>query len=138
MKLFASWLFVLLLAGCATTSRDADLHAAGVKTFGTDANLVVHEVRYTGPISNVVSGLTTNDELALASDLKAGTSRDVDLVIWSYSSPKAAATLLRALRYPAVQKLPRLRLLFAGDAQDAEKIRPAVEATGAKFYFYQR
>jgi hypothetical protein len=30
-----------------------------------------------------------------------------------------------------------LRLLFVGNAQDAERVRLAVEATGAKFFFHQ-
>jgi type IV pilus biogenesis protein CpaD/CtpE len=128
----------LLLAGCATTPRDADIRTAAVQIFGSDANLKIHEVIYAGPISSALSGMGTSDELALSSDMQPGAQQNLDLVVWSYSSSKAASVLLRALRYPGVQQLPHLRLLFVGDAQDADQVRLSVEATGAKFYFHQR
>jgi hypothetical protein len=93
---------------------------------------------YAGPLSSALSSMGTSDELALASDMQRGASQNLDLAVWSESSSKAASTLLRALRYPAVQKFPHLRLLFVGDAPDAERVRSAVEATGAQFYFHQR
>lgn len=131
-------LLILLLAGCATTSpRDAKMRAIGVQTFGTDAFLKVEEVLYAGPISGALSNLGTSDQLALVSAMRPRSGQRVDLVVWSESSSKAASTLLRALRYPGMQTLPQLRLLFIGDTHDAERVRPAVEATGAKFYFHQ-
>ncbi len=130
--------FALLLAGCATTPPDTAIHAIAVQTFGTDTHLKLHEVMYSGPFSSAISSMGTSDDLALAADLRPGASQDLDLVVWSDSSPKAAATLFRALHYPGVQSLPHLRLLFIGNPADAEHIRPTVEATGAKFYFHQQ
>ena len=128
----------IVLAGCATTPQDARIRAVAVQTFGSDTNLKVHEVMYAGPISGALSNLGSSEELALASDLQPGASQNLDLAVWSDSSSKAASVLLRALRYPGVQRLPHLRLLFVGDSQDAGRVRPSVEAAGAQFYFHQR
>jgi hypothetical protein len=140
MKTFSSLslALTLLLAGCATTPPDTAIHALAVQTFGTDTHLKLHEVMYSGPFSSAISSMGTSDDLALASDLQPGATQDLDLVVWSDSSPKAAATLFRALRYPGVQSLPHLRLLLIGNPVDAEHVRPTLEATGAKFYFHQQ
>ncbi|MBI5686002.1 MAG: hypothetical protein HZC54_13095 [Verrucomicrobia bacterium] len=138
MKPLTSLFLVVLLVGCATTPRDTNIRTVAAQTFGGATDLKIHEVMYSGPISGALSNIGTSDELALASDMKKGANQNLDLVVWSMSSSKAASTLLRALRYPAVQKLPHLRLLFVGDAQDGDRVRSAVEATGAKFYFHQK
>src|SRR5437870_2576651 len=122
MKTLTSLFLAALHVGCATTPRDTSIRAAAVQTFGGDANLKIHEVMYAGPLSSALSSMGTSDELALVSDMQRGATQNLDLVVWSESSSKAASTLLRALRYPGVQKLPHLRLLFVGDAQDAEQI----------------
>jgi hypothetical protein len=141
MKLLRSLSFALtclLFAGCATTSpKDAQLRAIGVQTFGTDAYLKIEWIPFAGPISDALSNLGTSDELDAAAAMKPGVSQRLDLIVWSESSSKAASTLLRALRYPGLRQLPQLRLLFIGDAQDAERVRPAIEAAGATFYFHQ-
>ncbi|MBI5773082.1 MAG: hypothetical protein HZA89_04975 [Verrucomicrobia bacterium] len=138
MKILTSLFLAALLVGCATTPRDTSIRAAAVQTFGSDTNLKIHEVMYTGPLSSALSSMGTSDELALASTMQRGATQNLDLVVWSESSSKVASTLLRALRYPGSQKLPHLRLLFVGKAQDGERVRSAVEATGAKFHFHQR
>jgi hypothetical protein len=93
---------------------------------------------YAGPVSSALSNMSTSEELALASDMLPGATQNLDLAVWSDSSSEAASVLLRALRYPAVQRLPHLRLLFVGDQQNAERVRQSVEATGAQFYFHQQ
>ena len=128
----------LLLAGCATPPRDADIRAAAVQILGTNTNLKIHEVLYAGPMSSVLGALGTSEELALASAMQPGATRDLDLVVWSRSSSKAASVLLRALSYPGAQQLPHLRLLFVGDSQDAGRVRQPVVAAGARFYFRQK
>jgi hypothetical protein len=138
MKTFTSLLLAVSLVGCATTPRDGNIRTVAAQVFGSDTNLKVHEVMYAGPLSSALSSMGTSDELALTSDMQKGATQSLDLVVWSESSSKAASTLLRALRYPGMQKLPLLRLLFIGDAQDGERVRSVVEATGAKFYFHQR
>lgn len=140
MKTLTSLFLAILLVGCATTPRDTEIRAIGVQVFGGDTNLKIHEVIYAGPISSSLSDTLgdTSEELALASDMRVGGSQNIDLVVWSESSSEAASKLLRALRFFGIQELPHLRLLFVGDAQDAERVRPAVEATGTKFYFHQQ
>jgi len=131
----------LFFAGCATTPpRDTEMHELGKQTFGTDAYLKVVWIPYAGPLSDALSsGLgNTSDELAVADAMLAAKSQKADLVVWSDSSSKTASTILRALRNPSLQSgLEQLQLLFVGNAQDADRVRPAVEATGAKFYFHQ-
>ncbi len=132
---------LLFLAGCATNSRDAQLRAIGVQVFGTDANLKVHNVFYGGPTGSTMSdGFdTANDQSALAADMKAAKSQKVDLVVSSQSSRLAAATLWAALHDPGLHDgLQQLRLLFVGNPEDGDRIKPAVEATGAKFFFQQK
>jgi hypothetical protein len=143
MKLHSVILLILLaiclsFVGCATP-QDADMRTLGIQTFGTDANLKIYCVTYSGPMTSALStGLgNTSEEVDLASEMQTAKTRNVDLVVWSDSSSAAASTLLRALRYPSVQGgLSQLRLLFVGDAKDADRVRPAVEATGAKFYYH--
>lgn len=129
----------LFLSSCAITPpHDKELHALATKTFGTDANVNVEWIPYAGPISSGLSSAlgNTSDELAIASAMMKAKEQPVNLVVWSESSPKAASTILLALRYPGVQAgLQQLRLLFVGNQEDAAKIKSAVEATGAKFYF---
>ena len=131
-------LFPLLLVACATSEsaarRETPIRTMAVEAFGGDANLRIHEVMWAGPLSGSLSSLSTGDQLALEEALASGAIRPLDLAIWSNSSSKLASTLKEALRYPNVQKLPQWRLLFVGNAADAEKVRPAVEATGAKFF----
>lgn len=134
MNIITTVFLALVLVGCATNPRDARLRDTAVQTFGTDANLKIHEVLYVGPVTSALSGMGTSEELALVSAMQPGTSRATDLVVWCESSSKAASVLLRALRDPGVQRLPQLRLLFVGTTQDAERVRQAVETTGAKFY----
>jgi hypothetical protein len=137
MKAACALLVMILLTACSTTStansRDARIHSAAVETFGS-SNFKTHEVFYSGPLSGALSSLGTSEELALAAILEKGSAEPLDLVVWSESSSKLASTLLRALRYPGLQRLPKLRLLFIGDEADANRARPAVEATGAKFF----
>jgi hypothetical protein len=144
MKVHSFILLILLaiclsLVGCATP-QEGQMRALGIQAFGTDTNLKLHYVTYAGPVSSALStGLgNTSEELALASEMQVAKTTNVDLVVWSDSSSTAASTLLRALRYPGLQGgLSQLRLLFVGDAKDADRVRPAVEATGAKFFFHQ-
>jgi len=136
MKILTSLFLAALLVGCATTPRDTSIRVAAVQIFGSDTNLKIHEVMYAGPLSSALSSMGTSEELALWSVMEKGETQNLDLVVWSDSSSKAASTLLLALRYPGVQRLPHLRLLFVGKAQDAERVRSAVEATGASFYFH--
>ena len=136
MKILTSLFLAALLVGCATTPREASIRVAAVQIFGSDTNLKIHEVMYAGPLSSALSSMGTSEELALWSVMEKGATQNLDLVVWSDSSSKAASTLLLALRYPGVQRLPHLRLLFVGDAQDGERVRSAVEATGASFYFH--
>jgi hypothetical protein len=116
------------------------MHELGKQTFGTDAYLKVVWIPYAGPLSNAFSsGLgNTSDELAVADAMLAAKNQRADVLVWSDSSSKTASTILRALRQPGLQNgLQQLQLLFVGNPQDAERVRPGVEATGAKFYFHQ-
>ncbi len=140
MKTFTFLFVAIIVVGCATTPRDASIRDIAVQTFGSDTNLKIHEVIYADPITSALSSLGASAELALWSDMRPGATRNQDLAVWSYSSSKAAAVLLRAFRYVGIgtQRLPHLRLLFIGDSQDAERVRSVVEASGAQFYFHQR
>ena len=73
--------------------------------FGTDANLRVCWVPYSGPLSNGLSTVlgSSSDALAVAADMQAAKKQPVDLIVWSESSQVAAATLLKALRYPGTR-----------------------------------
>ena len=139
MRTLTLLLLGLMLSGCATTApRDAAVRAVAVETFGNDANLKIHEVMYVGPLSSALASLGTSYELELADSMQPGATHALDLAVWSYSSSKAASVLIRALRYPGVQRLPHLRLLFVGEKKDADRVRSAVEATGAKFFWHER
>jgi len=132
---------LLLLAGCATTpSHDAQLRAMGVQAFGTDANLKVHDIFYGGPGDSLSDAFdATTDVSAIAAHMKAAKSQNVDLVVSSSSSHLAAATILAALRSPSLRGgLQQLRLLFVGTSEDAARLKPKVEATGAKFLFHEK
>jgi hypothetical protein len=139
----ASLAFCLLfLAGCAiSTPRDAQLRALGAQTFGSDASLKVHNIFYGGPSGSSMSDEfnENSDQAALVVDMKGAKSRKVDLVVSCSSSRHAAATIWAALHDPALKSgLQQLRLLFVGDPQDAARLKPVVEATGATFYFQQK
>jgi len=132
---------LLLLAGCSTTpSQDSQLRAIGIQTFGTDANLKVHDIFYGGPGENMSDEFDASTDVgAIASHMKAAKSQKIDLVVSSKSSHLAAATVLAALRSPSLRSgLQQLRLLFVGTPEDAARIKPVVEATGAKFYFHAK
>jgi hypothetical protein len=133
--------FLLFVSGCATTTpRDAQLRAIGVQTFGTDANLKVHNIFFGGPSGSSMSDeFYESDQVALIADMKAAKARKVDLVVSCQSSHHATATIWAALHDPALRSgLQQLRLLFVGDPQDAERLKPLVEAAGATFYFQQK
>jgi Spy/CpxP family protein refolding chaperone len=137
----AACLLALALAGCATTSsHEAQLRAAGVQAFGTDANLKVHNVFYGGPGNSMSDGMDMDaDQRALIADMRAAKSHPVDLVVSSQSSRLAAGMLWAALHNPAVRSgMGQLRLLFVGNQEDADRLKPVVEATGAKFFFQQK
>ena len=132
---------LLVIAGCAmSTPRDAQIRALAVQTFGTDANLKVHNIFFGGP-----SGASVSDEFdegadqsALIADMKTAKIRKVDLVVSCRSSRRAAATIWAALHDPALRSgLQQLRLLFVGDPGEAAQLKPIVEATGATFYSQQ-
>jgi hypothetical protein len=130
-----------LFSGCSTAPPDTEkMRLLGQQTFGTDAYLNVIWIPYSGPISSALdTGLgDTSDELAVADSMLAAKSKKVELVIYGDSSSKTASTILRALRNPGLQNgLGQLEVLFVGDAKDAERVRPAIEATGARFFFHQ-
>src|SRR5205823_2909617 len=91
----------LFFGGCATIDpRVPKIRDIAVQTFGTDDDLRIHEVLYTGPLSSALDNVlgSSSDELALASEIARAQSQKVDLVVWSNSSRAAASTLRRALR----------------------------------------
>jgi hypothetical protein len=138
MKTVLILTLAIFLVGCRTVPRDLDVRAIAIQTFGTDQNLIVHQVEYTGWLRSKISNMGSRDDYALWTDIQPATANDVNLAVWCGSSSVAAKALLRALQYPGIKKLPHLHLLFVGDVKDAEAVRPAVEATGATFYFHQR
>jgi hypothetical protein len=131
--------FLLFIAGCATTTpRDAQLRTLGVQQFGTDANLKVHTIFYSGPSGSTLSD-DGNDEAALLVDMKTAKTQKVDLVVSCESSHHAAAIIWAALHDPALRSgMQQMRLLFVGDQKEADKLKPIVEATGATFLFQQK
>jgi len=140
-KSLGSVIIGLLFAGCATTTPvDSQARALCVQTFGTDAYLKVLWL----PISHV-EGFTmvfagnTGPQLEIANAMEAAKNKRVDLVVWTGPHGEAAFAIEQSLRYiRRDERLESLNFLFVGDAQDAERIRPKIEMTGAKFYFHKR
>ena len=131
-----------LLAGCATTTPvDSRARALCVQTFSTDAYFKVLWIPF-----NPVEGFSTtflgntSPQLEVASAMEAARDKRVDLVVWSEARSDSTTAIERSLRYIRSEKHPldRLNFLFVGDASEAERLRPSIEATGAKFYFHQR
>jgi len=143
MKILKPLAFIfisLLLAGCTTTPVDTQARALCVQTFGTDTYLRVLWL----PISHIegftmVFGGNSAPQIEIASAMEAAKDKRVDLVVWTEPHGVAAFAIEQALRYiPRDERLDSLNFLFVGDAPDADRLRPEIEATGAKFYFHQR
>jgi hypothetical protein len=130
--------FVLLaVGGCAGSPHYARIHDEAAEILGR-SNVLSHEVPYDDFVTAALFTRNAPDELALVSDLQPGATQKLDAIVWGKSSSHTAAVLMRALGYPALRRLPYLRLVFIGDFQDAERVRPSVEASGAKFFFRQK
>jgi hypothetical protein len=141
VRLLTFVFFGLLFAGCATTTPvDSQARALCVQTFGTDAYLKVLwlPISHVEGFSMVVMG-NTGPQAQIASAMESAKDKRVDLVVWTEPHAVAAFAIERALRYiPRNMSLDHLNFLFVGDASDADRLRPEIEATGAKFYFHQR
>jgi hypothetical protein len=144
MKILKSLTFIfvgLLFSGCATTTPvDSQARTLCIQTFGTDAYLKVLWL----PVSHV-EGFTmvflgnTGPQAQIASAMESAKDKRVDLIVWAEPHCVAAFAIESALRWiPRNMPLDRLNFLFVGDATDADRLRPEIEATGAKFYFHQR
>jgi hypothetical protein len=71
--------------------------------------------------------------------MEAAKDKRVDLVVWTEPHGEATYAIEHGLRWiPRSERLDKLNFLFVGDAPDADRLRPEIEATGAKFYFHQR
>jgi len=140
LKLLALTVTGLLLAGCVTTTPvDSQARALCVQTFGTDAyfKVIWLPVSHTEEFASAFLGYT-GPQLEIASAMKAGKDKRVDLVVWSEPHGGATAAIDKALRYiPEEERLVNLNFLFVGDASDADYLRDEIRATGAKFYFHQ-
>jgi hypothetical protein len=130
----------LVFAGCATTTPvDSQARALCFQTFGTDAYFKVLwlPASHTEEFATAFLG-DTGPQLQIASAMKAGKDKRVDLVVWSEPHGGATAAIDKALRYiPEEERLVNLNFLFVGDASDADYLRDEIRATGAKFYFHQ-
>jgi hypothetical protein len=143
MKALISLFLVILLTGCATSPREGNIRSIAAQTFGNDRNLTIHEVVYLKPhLYGGIAGSydsSSSDYVSLANEMRPGEIRDHNLVVWGASSAWTANVVLATLNsYVSTTKLQHLRLLFIGDLKDAERIRPAIEARGAQFFFQQK
>jgi hypothetical protein len=141
-RLLAFALTSFLLAGCATTTPvDSQARALCIQTFGTDAYLSVLWLPV-GEVDRFFTVVLSNnsDQLKIASAMEAAKAKRVDLVVWTEPHGEATFAIERALRQwiPRNERLEKLNFLFVGEATDANRLRPEIEATGAKFYFHQR
>lgn len=141
MKALTLTLIGFLFAGCATTTPvDSKARALAVQKFGSDSYV---KVAWFGP--GIVDGLSmglgnTSRELEIWDYVHDAKTKRVDLVVWSEPRSVAVPTILRTFRrMKGIQSgLEQLNFLFVGDADDAERVRPVIEPTGAKFFFHQR
>ncbi|MFZ2162009.1 MAG: hypothetical protein WAW02_07325 [Sideroxyarcus sp.] len=138
MKLFTSLFLATVLVGCATNPQVANIQAVAKQTFGSDTNLIIHEITPPQPQLDQYGYNPSFSDLDLRYDLLLGETQNVDLVVWGTSSAEAKFKILGALHATQAHRLPHLRLLFVGAPQDAERIRLTVEARGAQFYFHQK
>ena len=143
-KLFKPLAFVLagfLFAGCATTSPvDSQARKLCVQTFGTDAYLRVLwlPTSYVDQFfTKVLADNSTPGEIAYS--MTSGRDKRVDFVVWTEPHSFATSSFDSAFRFiPESEQLTNLNVLYVGDAQDGDYLRPEIEAKGAKFYFHQR
>jgi hypothetical protein len=141
LRLLSFALTGLLLAGCATTTPvDSQARALCVQTFGTDTYLKVLWL----PVGEVDKFFTVvladhSDQINIASAMESAKDKRVDLVVWTEPHGEATFAIEHALGYiRRTERLDKLNFLFVGDAPDADRLRPEIEQTGAKFYFHQR
>lgn len=141
VRLLAFALIGLVLTGCATTTPiDSQARTLCIQTFGTDAYLKVLwlPVSHAEGFSMAVMG-NTGAQAEIASAMESAKGKRVDLVVWIEPYGVATFAIERALRFiPQGERLDRLNFLFVGDSADGERLRPEIEATGAKFYFHER
>jgi hypothetical protein len=80
-----------------------------------------------------------SDQINIASAMESAKDKRVDLVVWTEPHGEATFAIEHALGYiRRTERLDKLNFLFVGDAPDADRLRPEIEQTGAKFYFHQR
>jgi hypothetical protein len=135
------WVAALLLSGCATPKQtDDQARALCVKTFGTDANFKLVWLS-----ANRVNGFQMKVEgdeglqSEITNAMKEGKDKKVDLVVWTETNGAPVDVIERALQYiPRSVQLTKLRFLYVGDPADAERLRPQIASTGAKFVFVKR
>ena len=140
LKLLKFGVIGLLLTGCVTTLPvDSSARALCIQTFGTDAYLKVLWLPI-GKVENFTMILLGNTarQYEIAAAMASAQEKRVDLVVWTEPNSSAAFVIEKSLRIPRPDRLERLNFLFVGDVSDADRLRPKIEATGAKFYFHQR
>ncbi len=142
LKLLKFGFVGLLLTGCATTSPvDSSARTLCVKTFGTDTYLKVLWLPI-GSVDKFMMVFLGNNswQYEIASAMESAKEKRVDLVVWTEPNGSAAFAIEKSLRIVSLynNSLDHLNFLFVGDASDADRLRPKIEATGAKFYFHQR
>ncbi|MDR1145125.1 MAG: hypothetical protein LBK71_03200 [Verrucomicrobiales bacterium] len=134
-----------LMVGCASTGTDGktsgtvNVKEVAARTFG-GANFKIHEVSYSSGIASAVMG-STSEEFALLREITPAQSAQVNLVLWGRSSALSAGVITRCFQHyvPLSVRngnLSKLRLLYIGKAEDAQNIKPLVEASGATFLFH--